>query len=281
MTDWEAIIVDDGSSDQTVALVTAFSQADPRFKLVLQANRGPSAARNTGLSHSDVASTYVSFLDGDDLWTPDALDSLIAAAEALSGSVGAQGVGRYVARDSSPINEGALELICQRRRTVRNGRLVSSGPSDPTTFACLAYENCMPTGTILLRRDALHHAAPFPTGLRSSEDYYAWILASRNGPYAFVDKTIFSYRRHDSNTSGNARFMVSGNVRMSALLLTSGLLSDEQHATFVRSRPAKILALLTLDALRKPDLRRAIQYAAQALRNLWGFKIAPLFERPK
>lgn len=68
-TDWELIIVNDGSTDNTHRV--ARSYADDRIRVVDQANAGVSAARNTGLSHA--RGNYIGFLDSDDAFLPDCL----------------------------------------------------------------------------------------------------------------------------------------------------------------------------------------------------------------
>ena len=71
--DWECIIVDDGSTDAPDACLPA---NDRRFRLVRQENAGVSAARNRGLH--EACGEYVAFLDGDDIWHPQALERLSA-----------------------------------------------------------------------------------------------------------------------------------------------------------------------------------------------------------
>jgi len=73
---WEAIIVDDGSTDNAVEVVKHFIQNDKRFRLICQPNGGVSKARNTGLLAG--SGTYLSFLDGDDLWRPTFLAELLS-----------------------------------------------------------------------------------------------------------------------------------------------------------------------------------------------------------
>jgi glycosyltransferase involved in cell wall biosynthesis len=68
-TDWELIVVDDGSTDNTVALIEG---CDPRLKLIRQENRGTAGARNAGLRAS--AGSYIAFLDSDDEWLPHHLE---------------------------------------------------------------------------------------------------------------------------------------------------------------------------------------------------------------
>ncbi len=76
---WEAIVVDDGSQDKTVAIIEKFVQADQRFRLIRQANGGVSQARNTGMSAA--TGKFLTFLDGDDMWQPDFLRELLAAIQ--------------------------------------------------------------------------------------------------------------------------------------------------------------------------------------------------------
>ena len=69
--DFEAILVDDGSTDGSGAICRAFQEADPRFRLISQSNAGLSAARNAGLDSAK--GDWISFLDADDVLPPDAL----------------------------------------------------------------------------------------------------------------------------------------------------------------------------------------------------------------
>ena len=73
-TDWECIIVDDGSTDKSREVVEQFKNDDLRFKILSQKNAGVSTARNTGILAAK--GEYVAFLDGDDLWDKDFLKEL-------------------------------------------------------------------------------------------------------------------------------------------------------------------------------------------------------------
>ncbi len=75
--DFEIIVVDDGSTDNTVEALSAYAG---RIKLLRQENQGPSAARNHGLRHA--AGEYVAFLDSDDLWFPWTLATFKQAIDA-------------------------------------------------------------------------------------------------------------------------------------------------------------------------------------------------------
>jgi glycosyltransferase involved in cell wall biosynthesis len=77
---WQAIVVDDGSTDQTVAAIQAVIGQDQRFRLIRQQNGGVSVARNTGIKAA--TGEYLAFLDGDDMWEPTFLTQLLAAVQA-------------------------------------------------------------------------------------------------------------------------------------------------------------------------------------------------------
>ncbi len=74
---WELVVVDDGSTDDTVAVLEAWASRDQRIRVVRQEWGGVSAARNTGLAHA--ASPYVAFLDSDNTWRPDFLRLAVAS----------------------------------------------------------------------------------------------------------------------------------------------------------------------------------------------------------
>ena len=80
LTDFEAIVVDDGSTDGTAAIVRSFAARDSRFRLVEQQNAGPAAARNRGIA--EAAGEYLAPVDADDLWHRDYLRQMTQALDA-------------------------------------------------------------------------------------------------------------------------------------------------------------------------------------------------------
>lgn len=77
--DWEAIVVDDGSTDNSAALSEAWAMKDNRFHILKQTNQGLSSARNAGMNQA--RGEYLLFLDGDDWLEPHALQILADAAQ--------------------------------------------------------------------------------------------------------------------------------------------------------------------------------------------------------
>lgn len=77
--EWEALVVDDGSTDRTAEKINELAASDSRIRLIRQANAGSSSARNAGLAAAQ--GSYIAFLDGDDEWAPTLLEKLIDAKE--------------------------------------------------------------------------------------------------------------------------------------------------------------------------------------------------------
>lgn len=134
--DFELLVVDDGSTDDSLAQLATVK--DPRLVVVEQANRGASAARNTGLEHA--SGVYVAFLDSDDVFLPAHLtllhDLLIRERNiaAYSQVVADRGGGRRLLKPSRGIRAGenmATYLMCDR------GFVQTSGLALPRATAAL------------------------------------------------------------------------------------------------------------------------------------------------
>ena len=76
-TDFELIIINDGSNDRTLEIVSSIE--DSRIKIFSYPNAGLAASRNRGITHA--ASEFIAFLDADDLWTPDKLEAQLQALQ--------------------------------------------------------------------------------------------------------------------------------------------------------------------------------------------------------
>jgi glycosyltransferase involved in cell wall biosynthesis len=201
--DWELIIVDDGSRDGTAALCTALAASDRRIRVVThEGNQGIVAARNTAIRSISAQSSYVAFLDHDDLWMPDTLELLMSALTANPAASAAHGRAEHID-----------EVDARRPIMGRNGtplprmgidkwRLVPWPSQRPTEFANLVVEDCIVSvGSGLIRRASLERVGPFDPRAERAEDYDLWIRLSRVGPIAFVDREVLAHRLHAGQTS--------------------------------------------------------------------------------
>jgi glycosyltransferase involved in cell wall biosynthesis len=200
--DWQLYIADDGSTDGSSEIARDYAARDSRIHCI-ESRGGISAAVNAALSHLPAEACWISFLGSDDVWQPHTLECLIEAACLHEGTVGAHGLGSYIDASGEPIHQGELERVGSERSRVYNGAKVSWPVEKPTTFANLMCGNCVPAGSILVRRDIFERAGSLDEQLQLCEDWDMLLRVARYGDIAFVPRVVMSYRRHNANVSGN------------------------------------------------------------------------------
>ena len=220
---WEMIVVNDGSRDDTGPLADRMAAEDPRIRVVHQKNAGLSGARNGGIAAASPAADAFLFLDADDLLEPNALAALATLLEASPDVSAAYGLARYIDAKGQPILPGIAEAFGRSRRSVAGKRLVCHPVEDATRFAMLAYRNSILTpGQVLLRRSALERAGLFDTALPPTADWDMWLRLTRHADMALLDTVTLAYRRHGENMSGKDEVM-----RPAELTLRAKLCRDE------------------------------------------------------
>jgi glycosyltransferase involved in cell wall biosynthesis len=186
--DMEIVVVDDASGDGTAVWLA--DQKDRRLRVVRHTTRrGVSAARNSGIRAARGA--WVAFLDDDDAWAPDKLESQLSAARAAGC--------RWVYTGDVHVDE-RLQLL-------------GGGPplSPAAAMAMLSSQNTLPSGAsnVMVRADLLAAVGGFDTSLRRTEDWDMWIRLARTGPPAWVCRPQVAYRHHRGNADTDPAPMVS------------------------------------------------------------------------
>lgn len=183
----EVIVVDDGSSDTTTAIVRAIR--DPRLRLMTNDSAGVSAARNLGARYA--SGEWLLFLDADDRLRPGAVAALLAAARAAPRAV-------LVYGDYNTIDSEGRRI---GRRSLLKGRRKPSGD----VLARLAAGNFIVNGGIALARaEAFRAIGGFDTSLRYCEDWHCWCRLAAIGEFEFAPKLLLDYRLHTANTMNAA-----------------------------------------------------------------------------
>ncbi|MEO7704014.1 MAG: glycosyltransferase family A protein, partial [Thermoflexales bacterium] len=182
MTDWELIIVDDGSTDETPNIVASF--VGDRIRYIRQDNAGPVSARNSGIDQA--TGRYVIFLDCDDWWAPDGLDALVRAAEAAGGDVIMHANWAYV--------DAAGHAGMERSSAF------SRGPGLRT----LLLLNPFPIHAVLTPRRILVETGGFAREMPTLEDWELWRgLAERGIRFEHLPTLMAYYFWHTSSRSKN------------------------------------------------------------------------------
>lgn len=184
----ELIVVDDGSSDDTIAIVRGFD--DPRIRLLTNPGAGVSSARNAGarLATAD----WLMFLDADDRLRSNALAILLAATATRPGAVAIYG--DYDRIDGDGLLIGKRSLLRYRQK-----------PSGSVLERLVAGNFIVNGGIMIVGSAAFAAVGGFDEALRYCEDWHCWCRLAALGEFHFVPGCLMDYRVHGSNTMSAAR----------------------------------------------------------------------------
>lgn len=208
----EVLIIDDGSTDDTRALVETRYGNEPRVRYIFQENQGVSVARNTGIEA--VRGEFAALLDSDDVWYPWKLEAQIAALRAFP-EVG------MVWTDMEAIDPAGtvfdprhLRTIYHAYRQFRDEDLFTTrvplkdiAPGVGTAaegasvlvgeiFTQMVVGNLVHTSTVVMRTEVLKKVGLFKPELRfAGEDYDFHLRTCREAPVALIDASAIQYQR--------------------------------------------------------------------------------------
>jgi len=204
--DWELIVVDDGSTDNTRELVADLTRSISQpVRYIYQENQGAYGARNTGLDHAK--GKYVAFYDSDDIWLPHHLADCVAALEANCDVDWVYGACRMVDfRSGSELAANTFYVNGQARpfmglRSVSNGTLRIIEDVRAARCQILQGLYCGLQNSVIRRRVFDNYR--FGTDLRNeAEDQIIVIWALASGfKFAYFDRVHTVYQTHDANSS--------------------------------------------------------------------------------
>ena len=189
MEDFEAILIDDGSRDDTLTVAQAYAGRDARVRVLAQENRGVAAARNLGLEHA--RGEWVTFVDSDDLLPPNALETMLSGA--------GDHVDMVVCPHETFDENGPLETVIPQTRWMdRRGeaqrraaalRLIE-GDSVLNIMCCKLHRRA------LIEREGLRLQA----GVKIAEDALFNLEAVLCGRgIAYVNRVAYRYRMHGAS----------------------------------------------------------------------------------
>ena len=217
----EIIVVDDGSSDNTLQILTKFKDVT----VLSQKNQGVSAARNTGISHS--SSTWIALLDSDDEWLPEKLQSQLAL-----------------------LTRNPESRICHCDEIwIRNGRRINPANKHKKSGGWI-YPDCLPLcaispSAVMIHRDVFEKIGMFDTNLPACEDYDMWLRICSRWPVSFIDRHLLKkYGGHDDQLS--KRYAAMDRFRITALqkILRSKKLSDKHYQLTLTILQTKLVIYL-------------------------------------
>jgi len=181
-SDFEIILVDDGSTDKTQAVLAPFQ---PHIRYIYQDNKGLPAARNTGIRAAN--GEYIAFLDSDDLWLPTKLEKQVALLDRR------EELGLVYCDFCWQYDEAGIVVRSPQRDLFRSGFV----------FADLLMRNFIHTPTPIVRSQVFDAVGLFDESLPASEDWDMWLRIVACFKIDFVDEVLAIYRFHSSSMSRN------------------------------------------------------------------------------
>jgi len=221
----ELIVVDDGSTDDTATVVSAFKDS---VRYLRMPNGGAAAARNAGLETA--SGDCVAFLDADDAWYPRKLELQVEVLARLPAVLGVCSDFGLVDELAEPLRD---RFIKQKYRVFSAYKMdwpdifpetldlrASKGEADGAVrvfhgdaLRALFLGNFVNTSSIVVRRVAIEEVGRFTVGRRTQEDYECWLKIARRGPLAFVDTPLLFFRRRPNQlTSDDQRLRIAQDI---------------------------------------------------------------------
>ena len=191
---WEAIVIDDGSTDDTQKVIAQFD--DPRIRYIYQKNQGLSAARNTGIRAAN--SEIIALLDADDVWQIEYLETLLVPLISQPEVVATYCGFHYIDQEGQEVGMPSITVV------------------PPEEFQDYFTNNgnwLIPSG-VVFRKAIAEKEGYFDESLRALEDSYLWSKLCDHGPFIGIPLPLVGYRRHESNMSNDPQRMVSSSYKI-------------------------------------------------------------------
>lgn len=183
-SDFEVLIINDGSSDNIVHWTSGLS--DSRVRLISQENRGLSEARNTGIAHAQ--GEYIAFLDADDLWEPTKLEKQVRCLD-----------------DNPAVGLVHTWLVLVDEQSKSTGRVMKYN-AQGYVWNQVAEKNVIACPSVMVRH-CCFDVGVFNRNLRSLEDWDMWIRIASRYPFAAIAEPLAYYRQLPSSMSKNCQVM--------------------------------------------------------------------------
>lgn len=193
-SDWELIIINDGSTDNTGAKLEKYKDR-PKFKIMTQKNLGVSAARNRGVAES--SGDHIAFLDADDVWHKDHLEVMRDMIEKYPDA------GLYGSFTRTELVNGDIIEECNffkdREETVRLDNFFEEYYKDSSAKMFTVITSCV-------SKKAFDKVGGFRVGCKIGEDLELFLKIAAYFPVILTSRATATYRRSNSSATKNISF---------------------------------------------------------------------------
>ena len=266
-SNYEIIVINDGSTDSTAALLRDYADL-PRFRIITQRNRGLSGARNTGINAAH--GEFIGFCDADDLWLPEKLAIHVAHLQSApnigvsySGSALIDAKGAPLGIAQKPRLKNITPAHIFKRNPIGNG---SAPVIRKAVFDAIAHR---PTSE--KTRDWY-----FDETFRQSEDIECWlrIALTTNWHFEGINKNLTHYRIHAASLSTAIDLQLASWERM---VMKLAIIAPDFFARNAKSARAYQLRYLARRAIINQDPQQALDLLAQSFAQSWQ----PFWQEPQ
>lgn len=250
-TNWECIIIDDGSTDDTYAVVEIFlsEHTDYNFKYLRLQNQGTSGAKNAGIDQA--SGELIQFLDADDLLSRDKLTIQVSLLQQKDAAL-VFSASRFFKRKNG-------ETVIQQRYP--DDFLAKDSLSEHALLKKLIVNNVVTISSPLVKASLVHKAGKFDLSLKNNEDWILWFNIALIQPLFLCDQDHRSYvdiRIHRRSAMNQQQQMFLGEVRVRdkmALLLQQQKISTKNLALQKLNTD-----LLALHQIRSLEIKKGFSY---------------------
>lgn len=190
-SDYEIVVVDDGSTDTTQEVVKSYGN---KVRYYYQRNQGKATAQNYAVAQAK--GEYIALLDDDDVWFPNKLEIQMKVLE----------------------QDPDLGFVCSESQlTDEKGQLIRHWQKKQTskeTFESLYEENFIQHSTVVVRKRFLDMVGGLDTALKTTEDYDLWLRLAKVCKFKYIPMPLVEYRQHPASKHLNTAQKLKDRVRV-------------------------------------------------------------------
>lgn len=248
LPDFEFLICDDGSVDETPDILRRWVAVDGRIRVLSTPPLGIVAALNAGFR--EARGSWIARMDADDIAEPERLERQILAVAAADQAVAAIGSAWHVMDAAGRVRE-----------------LVTPPTQPQSIAAALLQHNCLAHPTMLIRRRAVIDVGGYRKAFKGAEDYDLWLRLTERHSLCALSEPLLRYREHPGQTAWVAleqRILAELGAKIAALARRAGLPDPAEGAETI-DRPLLLKMGVQKSDIAEFTIRRAVEAAKHAL----------------